>query len=79
MRRLITMLNGLDSVLRVLKEASQPLAIDTVRKRAELGSWLATKSILMELVVQGRVEGVKTSKSWVFWAARVLPKEGIGK
>ena len=61
------MLNHADIVLKVLSEASQPLAIETIRKRANAGSWLGTKSILIELWAEGKINGVKTSKSWVFW------------
>ena len=55
------------SVLRVLGEASQPLSIDAVRWRAGIKSWDSARALLFELVIDGRIRGIKTSKGWVFW------------
>lgn len=55
-----------DSVLKVIREADMPLGIETIRKKAGIKIWETAKAILLELVVEGKIAGMKTGKSWVF-------------
>jgi len=55
-----------EKVLSVLRNAERPLTITEVRKGAGLGSWIRTKSVLMELVVSGKVEVFKTGRLLLF-------------
>ena len=41
--------------------------VENVRLRAGLKNWESTKAILLEMVLQGAIQGQKTTKSWVFW------------
>ena len=43
-----------------------PLGIETIRKKTGIRVWETAKAILLELVVEGRIAGMKTGKSWVF-------------
>ena len=56
-----------EKVLGLLETSDIPLAIESVRKYCGIGSWVTAKSILLELLLEKRVSGIKTSKSWVFW------------
>jgi len=58
--------NYKETVLRIIKEANLPLAIETIRTKAGIGSWVTTKSVLLELLIDKRISGTKTSKSWIF-------------
>jgi len=55
-----------DSVLKVIREADMPLGIETIRKKTGIRVWETAKAILLELVVEGKIAGMKTGKSWVF-------------
>ena len=54
-------------VLDVLRNASQPLSIDAVRYRTEIRSWDKARALLLELLYEKNVVGIKSSKSWIFW------------
>jgi hypothetical protein len=41
--------------------------VENVRLGAGLKNWESTKSILLEMVLQGVIQGQKTTKSWIFW------------
>jgi len=44
-----------------------PCDVENVRITAGLKSWEATKAMLLELMVEGKIYGRKTTKSWIFW------------
>jgi len=54
-------------MMEVLKSAEMPLDIENVRKRAGIRNWQTAKALLFELLAQGAVSALKTSKSWIFW------------
>lgn len=56
-----------EKVFDVLRNASQPLSIDAVRYRTEIRSWDKARALLLELLYEKKIEGIKTSKSWIFW------------
>jgi hypothetical protein len=58
-------------VVDVLRMSDAPLAIETIRRACRIGSWVTAKSILLELMVQNEICGVKTSKSWIFWSVPI--------
>jgi len=49
-----------------------------IENRASIGcichhaktTWSIAKAALLELLLEGKVEGMKTTKSWVFWIER---------
>ena len=66
-----------ETILKVLWEAHSPVSIDYVRYHAKT-SWTTAKTALLELLLQGEVKGVKTSKSWIFWVKKDNdPKGGL--
>jgi len=58
-----------ERVREVLQEASDPVSIDYVRYHANT-TWAIAKASLLELLIEGKIVGLKTSKSWVFWVEK---------
>ena len=44
-----------------------PMDVENVRMQTGLKNWESTKSILLEMVLQGSIAGEKTTKGWIFW------------
>jgi hypothetical protein len=59
-------------IVEVLKQADMPMDVENIRLRTGLKNWESTKSILLELVLQGTILGQKTSKGWIFWIGSAL-------
>ena len=55
-------------VVQALSEAKMPMDVENIRLKTGLKNWESTKSILLELVLQGTILGQKTSRGWIFWA-----------
>jgi hypothetical protein len=51
----------------VLAESTMPMDVENVRSGAGLKNWESTKSILLEMVLQEKIHGQKTTKGWIFW------------
>lgn len=66
-----------EKVVSVLSEAKMPMDVENVRVKTGLKNWESTKSILLELVLQGAILGQKTTRGWIFWAT-TLPREKSG-
>jgi hypothetical protein len=54
-------------IVNVLSEAKMPMDVENVRQKTGLKNWESTKSILLELVIQGKILGQKTTRGWIFW------------
>ena len=57
-------------IVEVLADAKMPMDVENVRLQTGLKNWESTKSILLELVLQGSIAGEKTTKGWIFWLDR---------
>jgi hypothetical protein len=56
-----------EKIVSVLSESSMPMDVENIRLKTGLKNWESTKSILLELVLQGTILGQKTTKGWIFW------------
>jgi len=56
------------SILEILGQATQPLDVEKIRVQAGIGNWQTALKHLLELKIEGKIKGQKTSKSWIFWA-----------
>jgi hypothetical protein len=56
-----------EKIVSVLSEAGLPMDVENIRLKTGLKNWESTKSILLELVLQGTILGQKTTKGWIFW------------
>lgn len=45
--------------------------VENVRVSTKIGSWVTAKTTLLELLNEGRINGQKTSKSWIFWTKTI--------
>jgi len=58
-------------IVDALSESKMPMDVENVRLKTGLKNWESTKSILLELVLQGTIFGQKTTKGWIFWSDTV--------
>ncbi len=63
-------------ILQVLKNSPIPMDTENLRVKAGIKSWSAAKATLLELVLERRILGAKTTKSWIFWIPREPGKSG---
>ena len=68
MRFLKLKYNYRSKALKILENSPIPMAIETIRVKTGIKSWVTTKSLLLELLIENRIFGQKTTKSWIFWA-----------
>lgn len=61
--------NGYDSrILEVLHSKPALWDVEKIRVNAEIGNWNTCLKHLLSLMIDHKISGAKTSKSWVFWA-----------
>jgi len=60
-------LNYAQKIVDVLLEATEPLDIEKIRVEAGIGHWNTALKHCLELLIAKKIQGQKTSKSWVFW------------
>lgn len=54
-------------VLDAVRMSNLFLSVENVRTRAGLTNWESTKALLLELVVEKQIKGLRSSKGWFFW------------
>lgn len=65
-------------ILEVLKRANQPMDVQKIKEAVGIGNWNTALKHLLELKLEGKVEGQKTTKSWIFWVKRKGDQDGTG-
>ena len=55
-------------ILRVLAGLRRPTDVEKIRVACHIGNWQTALKHCLELQLEGKIQGVKSSKSWVFWA-----------
>lgn len=58
--------NFKQKILEILEKTQQPLDIEKIRKAVGCSHWNTCLKHCLELVLEGKIYGWKTSKSWVF-------------
>ena len=53
--------------------------VEKIREAAGIGNWNTALKHLLELKLQGIIEGQKTTKSWVFWIKKEASNVGRGE
>jgi len=53
-------------VFEVVEAATEPIDCEKVAREVHVG-WGTALRYALELLVQGKIRGLKTTKSWVFW------------
>ncbi len=59
-----------EKIIEFLSTKEDPQAVETIRANVGISHWSAVLAHCLELCIAGKIKGMKTSKSWVFW----LPK-----
>jgi membrane protein required for beta-lactamase induction len=53
-------------LISLLKKEKRPVSIDYVRHNLDL-SWGTARALLLSLALLGKINSMKTTKSWIFW------------
>jgi hypothetical protein len=62
--------NYREKILEVLGESQIPMDTENIRVKAGIKSWSTAKATLLELVLERKILGAKTTKSWIFWVVK---------
>jgi len=62
-------------IINYLKTAKIPQGVENIRIACNIGNWNTALKHCLELLIQGKINGQKTSKSWIFWIDRRLKNE----
>jgi hypothetical protein len=54
-------------ILAFLETVEQPTDVEKIRIVSGIGNWQTALKHCLELYIDGKIKGTKTSKSWVFW------------
>jgi hypothetical protein len=61
--------NGYDKrILEVLESANRPTDIEKIRLEVGIGNWNTALVHCLGLLLAKKINGMKTTKSWVFWS-----------
>ncbi len=61
------------AILKFLAKSAQPVDVENIRVACKIGNWETAVRHCLELYYEARIRGIKSSKSWIFWA--VSPKQ----
>jgi len=54
-------------IVEFLNEADRPIDVEKIRAACGIGNWNTALKHCLELLLEGKIRGQKTSKSWIFW------------
>jgi len=57
-----------EKIQTFLNEKTEPLDVEKIRITCGIANWNTALKHCLELLIQGKIQGQKTSKGWVFWA-----------
>jgi hypothetical protein len=57
-------------IMELLKNAKEPMDVAKIRVACNIGNWNTALKHCLELLVDGRINGQRTSKGWIFWPKR---------
>ena len=56
-----------EKILNILSGAALPLDVENVRVKAGIKNWQTAHKHLLQLVIENKISGQKTSHGWIFW------------
>ncbi len=62
--------NYREKILEVLGNSPIPMDTENIRVQSGIKSWSTAKATLLELVLERKILGAKTTKSWIFWVIK---------
>lgn len=54
-------------ILQTLSKAPLPMGVEPVRIESGIKNWQTAMKHLLELVLESKICGQKTTKGWIFW------------
>jgi len=57
-----------EEIRQLLWESSRPLDVEKIRVACKIGNWQTALKHCLELLWDEKIQGLKTSKSWIFWS-----------
>jgi hypothetical protein len=57
-------------IMEFLKNAKEPLDVAKIRVACRIGNWNTALKHCLELMLDGQINGQRTSKGWIFWPKR---------
>ena len=59
--------NYQEKILTFLRQSTEPIDVEKIRTACGIGNWNTALTHSLDLLIQGKIEGQKTSKGWIFW------------
>jgi hypothetical protein len=59
-----------EKIVKMLQKAEQPTDIEKIRVEVGIGNWNTALKHCLELFIARKINGQKTTKSWVFWVQK---------
>ncbi|MBL7080773.1 hypothetical protein ISS39_10660 [Candidatus Bathyarchaeota archaeon] len=56
------------SIQSLLENLGKPCDVERIRREMGLSNWNTVLRHCLELYITGEVEGLKTTRGWVFWS-----------
>jgi len=56
-----------EKIITFLTQTTEPVDVEKIRIACHIGNWNTALTHCLDLLVQGKIQGQKTSKGWVFW------------
>jgi hypothetical protein len=57
-------------ITNFLKTAKIPQGVENIRVNCKIGNWNTALKHCLELLLQEKIRGQKTSKGWIFWVEK---------
>jgi hypothetical protein len=54
-------------ILELLKKATEPMDVAKIRYACHIGNWNTAMKHCLELMLDRKINGQRTSKGWIFW------------
>lgn len=64
-----------DKIVEYLSAQTEPQVVEKIRVSTGISHWSMALAHCLELCIAGRIKGMRTSTSWVFW----VPKKDEAK
>jgi hypothetical protein len=64
-----------ERILGFLDETNETADVEKIRKHCRIGNWNTALNNCLELFIQGKIRGERTSKGWIFWTQREIKLE----
>jgi len=60
-----------EKVLHAVEQAKEPIDAENIRVLVGIGNWQTSLKHLLQLKIEDKINGQKTSRGWIFWPKNV--------